>query len=193
MKTPPEDLVQKLLDASDQFVGTGLDVSIDDVAKMSGVPRATLYYYFSGKDDLAAFFIKDKLTRGTEIIEKASALEGSCAERLEAMIRGMVGAMSEYPILCTEMPIAIRRMGQHVEMTMRVERDLLGPLRDLLIEGRALGEFVFDDVGVATSAITGAVMQVSLMAVTESGGRFDHEQVSDGLVPLMLRGLLANS
>ena len=46
MKQPPEDLAQKLIDASSQFGGTGLDVSMDQVAQAADVPRATLYYYF---------------------------------------------------------------------------------------------------------------------------------------------------
>ena len=37
MKTPPEDIAQKLLEASDQFVGAGFDVSIDEVAQASGI------------------------------------------------------------------------------------------------------------------------------------------------------------
>ena len=31
------------------------DVRMDDIAQASGIPRATLYYYFEGKDDILAF------------------------------------------------------------------------------------------------------------------------------------------
>ena len=63
MRKPPDDLARKLLEAGDELTGTRFDVSIDDVAKLTGVPRATLYYYFSGRDDLVAFYMNDKLTR----------------------------------------------------------------------------------------------------------------------------------
>ena len=77
MKHPPEDLASKLIAASDQFVGTGLDVSIDDVALAAGVPRATLYYYFSGRDDLVSFYLLHKLNSVGDDIAKAAAGEGS--------------------------------------------------------------------------------------------------------------------
>ena len=44
MKTPPEDIQRKLIAAADQFTGTGFNVSVDELAKATDVPRATLYY-----------------------------------------------------------------------------------------------------------------------------------------------------
>ena len=37
------------------------------------IPRATLYYYFSGKDDLIEFFMNDRMDRVRTAIEKAAA------------------------------------------------------------------------------------------------------------------------
>ena len=73
MKRPPDDLVEKLLAVSDQLTGTDLNVSVDDIAKMANVPRATLYYYFAGKEDLLSFFLSDKLHRVSVAIGKAVA------------------------------------------------------------------------------------------------------------------------
>ena len=45
---------------------------IDDLAALVGVPRATLYYYFSGKDDVFEFLLTQKLQRGTAAIAAAA-------------------------------------------------------------------------------------------------------------------------
>ena len=57
MKKIPEDLADKLYSVSDRFLAQGQDVRIDQVAADVGIPRATLYYYFSGKDDLVTFLM----------------------------------------------------------------------------------------------------------------------------------------
>ena len=147
MKHPPEDLASKLIAASDQFVGTGLDVSIDDVALAAGVPRATLYYYFSGREDLVSFYLLHKLNSVGDAIAKAAAGEGSVRERLENMTREVLRAMAAQPALCTELPAALRTAGPNVtEIAGNAERVLMAPVRELLIEGRATGELAVADV-----------------------------------------------
>lgn len=97
MKRLPEDISSKLLAASDQLKGTDLNVSIDDVAKMVDIPRATLYYYFSGKDDLLSFFLSDKLNRASVAVQKAVASEGTVVERLERILASVMEAMPSTP------------------------------------------------------------------------------------------------
>lgn len=190
MKTPPEDLAQKLIDASHHFTGTDLDVSIDEVAQVADVPRATLYYYFSGKDDLVAFFLNDKLQRVADAIAKAAASEGDTLDRLEKVIRSVLHAMGEHPALCTELPGAMRRMGNFAEVAANADRFVMAPVRELLIEGRAKGELDVPDIDVATLAMHGAIGQVALMELMRNG-TFDADELADKLVPLVLRGLAA--
>ena len=130
MKNPPEELAQKLLEASDQFVGAGFDVSIDDVAAASGIPRATLYYYFSGRDDLLTFFINDKLERVATAIGKAAASEGSVTDRLRGVIKAVVASMAEYPSLCVELPQAVSQAGRYNDIAATSERVVMAPLRE---------------------------------------------------------------
>ena len=60
MKQPPADLAERLWHVSDRFLALGSDLKIDDLAELSGVPRATIYYYFSGKDDVMAFLARNR-------------------------------------------------------------------------------------------------------------------------------------
>ena len=187
MKNPPEELAQKLLETSEEFAGTGFDVSIDDVAAASGIPRATLYYYFSGKDDLLTFFINDKLERVATAIGKAAAAEGPVTDRLRGVIKAVVASMAEYPSLCLELPQAVSQAGRYNDVAATSERVVMAPLRELLIEGRATGELVVPDIQTATTALGGAVMHTCMMH-TVMHGSIDAEALGDELSRMLVEG-----
>ncbi len=189
MKKLPEDLAQKLLDASNQLSGTNFDVGIDDIAQMAGVPRATLYYYFSGKDDLIGFFLSDKLNRASVAVQKAIASEGSVVERLERTLISVMQAMAEHPTLCTEMPGAIKEAGKYEDVVNGADRLMLAPLRELLIEGKAAGELVIPDVNTAAIALMGAVNMVALFQLVQTG-TIDVDKTNEALIPQLIDGLL---
>ena len=191
MKQPPDDLVQKLFAASEGFGGTGLDVSIDEVAEAAGVPRATLYYYFSGHDDLVNFYLTYKLDSVTAAMEKAAASEGTAIERIGAMTRAVLRAMAAQPALCTELPQALRRAGTSFsEVGMKAEVVMRRPLREVLIEGNASGELNIPDVDLVIDALHGAIGQVALIRLSRDG-TFDPDEVADNLIPLIATGLSA--
>ena len=189
MKRLPEDLASKLLEASNQLEGTNLDVSIDHVAQMADIPRATLYYYFSGKDDLVGFFLADKLNRAGVAIQKAIASEGTVVERLERTLSSVMQAMAEHPTLCTEMPGAIKEAGKFSDVVNGADRLMLAPLRELLIEGKATGELVITDVNTAAIALMGAVNMVAMFQLVQSGS-VDVETSNRELIPQLVQGLL---
>ena len=63
MRELPVQLATKLYGAAELIADQGLDnTKIDDIAEASGVPKATLYYYFTGKEEILAFLLKDLLT-----------------------------------------------------------------------------------------------------------------------------------
>ncbi len=191
MKQPPEDLVDKLLDAASHFSGTGLDVSMEEVAEAAGVPRATLYYYFSGRDDLINFYLTNKLDSVTAAMEKAAASEGTAIDRISAMVRAVLHSMAAQPALCTELPHALHRAGTSFsEVAMKAEAVMRQPMRDVLIEGKASGELNVPDVELVIDALHGAVGQVALIRLTRDG-TFDPDEVADQLVPLIATGLKA--
>lgn len=189
MKQPPEDLARKLIDASSQFGGTGLDVSMDQVAQAADVPRATLYYYFSGKEDIVNFYLFHKLDSVSTAMEKAAASEGTVVDRLGEVVRAVLHAMAAQPALCTELPEALRRaQASFSEVAMKAEVVMRQPLRNLLIEGRANGELSVPDIELAIDAIHGALSQVALIRLTRDG-ELDAGGVADALVPLIITGI----
>jgi AcrR family transcriptional regulator len=189
MKRLPQDISQKLLEASEKLSGTNLDVSIDDVAQLADIPRATLYYYFSGKDDLIGFFLSDKLNRASVAVQKAIASEGTVVERLELTLGSVMQAMAEHPTLCTEMPAAIKEAGKFADVVNGADRLMLAPFRELLIEGKATGELVIGDVNTAAIALLGAVNMVAMFQLVQTG-TIDVDTTNDELIPQLVRGLL---
>ena len=189
MKRLPEDISKKLVDASEKLSGTNLDISIDDIAQLADIPRATLYYYFSGKDDLIGFFLSDKLNRASVAIQKAINSEGTVVERLEKTLISVMEAMAEHPTLCTEMPAAIKEAGKYEDVVNGADRLMLAPFRELLIEGRATGELVIPDVNTAAIALMGAVNMVAMFQLVQTG-TLDVEKTNQALIPQLIQGLL---
>jgi TetR/AcrR family transcriptional regulator len=190
VKTPPDDIAEKLIAASKKFTGTGLDVSMDEVARAADIPRATLYYYFSGRDDLLRFYLTQKLDTVSVAMQKAAASEGTAVERLSNLIRAVLHAMAAQPAICTELPEALRRSRNgFTELALKADLVMRQPIRDLLIEGRANGEFDVKDVDVAIDSLHGAVGQVAMARITVTG-ELDADAVADALIPLVMNGLV---
>ena len=190
MKTPPAELTERLLKVSDQLEGTEFDVTIDEVAKLADVPRATLYYYFSGKDDLIAFFLNEKFSLVREAIASAAASEGSVSERLARAMTAILESLEAHPPLCTELPIAVKRAGNMGEVMANADRVIMTPMRELLIEGRATGELNVDDVELTATALMGALHFVGMMHLATTGA-FNAHATAESLVPQLINGLRA--
>jgi AcrR family transcriptional regulator len=187
VKVPPPELAERLWAVSDQVLQPGTEMKIDDLAALAGIPRATLYYYFSGKEDLIAFLLAQKLQRGTAAITKAVARKGTTVDRLTAVLKAMLETMSEHPELCTRLVGAMIDSGEGGQLMAEIDRTLRAPVRELLLEGVAAGELVVPDPDNATLALMGAVAIVSM--VHTARGDFDPDAIAKWLIPQTLNGL----
>ena len=55
MRNVPADIVHKLVTATGALSANFDELRMEDIARASGVPRATLYYHFASKEDILAF------------------------------------------------------------------------------------------------------------------------------------------
>ena len=53
------------------------------VAKLAKIPRATLYYYFGGKEDLVGFFLSWLNEHVQAVVDEAVAAPGTIRERMQ--------------------------------------------------------------------------------------------------------------
>ncbi len=191
MKKPPDNLATKLLEATDRLPEEGgFDISIDEMARIVDVPRATLYYYFSGKDDLVEFYMNDKLERTAVAIEKAAAIEGDPEVRLEAVLMAILESLGKYPRMCVELPAAAKGLESFQSVMANAERWVMAPVREVLIEGRATGVFDVVDPALTAVALMGALVQVGMFQVVSTGS-IDVAATAEALVPQLLRGVAA--
>jgi AcrR family transcriptional regulator len=185
MKTPPDHLAARLYDASAQILRLDSEVKLDDVANTIGVPRATLYYYFSGRDDLTEYLLTRHLEAGSEVFAPVLSSESTAGDKLRELLLAMTGFLAESPGVCGGL---LSAMGSGIgmqEVMSANERAIAAPLRNLLIEGRESGEFNFDDPADTANILLGAMLIAVLGRAVEGRSLSDTEfyrSVADQLV-----------
>jgi AcrR family transcriptional regulator len=187
VKHPPAELAERLWAVSDEILKPGTEMRIDDLAALAGIPRATLYYYFAGKDDLFAFLLTQKLQRGTAAIAAAASKSGDAVDRLAAVLRAMLETMDEHPELCTRLLGSMIDAGTSGELMDEIERTLMAPVRELLVQAREAGTLVVSDPTNTTLALMGAVSVVAM--VHTARGDFDPDAIASWLIPQVMDGL----
>ena len=189
MKPVPAELSDKLMAAaSEAATGAGLSMSVDDLAKASGVPRATLYYYFSGKDDLVSFYVGTMLRRMRGAVAEGLAHDGTPTEKIEIIVRAVMRTFAEYPRMCVEMADAMCDMEDHAQVMADMQVGLILPTVGIIDAGNRSGEFDVADPNLAVVALTGALHNVATMDILTTGS-LDAEVRADAMVPMLLRAL----
>jgi TetR/AcrR family transcriptional regulator len=90
MKTPPADLAERLLEASEDVLFGDPPPRLEDVARLVGASRATMYYYFSGRDDLLTFLLTAHARRGAETVRTAIGSDDPPDLQLRTMVAATI-------------------------------------------------------------------------------------------------------
>src|SRR6267143_1340582 len=140
MRRPPSKLVQRLVSASEEVLRPDRALRLEDIATLIGSARATLYYHFSGRDDLVAFLLEEHLRVAAETIELAVTTTRPPVVQLRSAITALVGFLGGQPGVCAGLLSfagATARVG-----TLMAAKDtkLAAPLRKLLDEGAPRGQ-----------------------------------------------------
>jgi AcrR family transcriptional regulator len=186
VKQPPADLAERLWEVSDRFLALGSEVKIDELAELSGVPRATIYYYFSGKDDVMSFLLAQKVERAGVIIAEAASGPGTPTDRLARVFRAMLHQMADHPALCTRLMCWMSSAAAE-QLVIEAQGAFMAPVREAFAAGQAAGEFPGIDPVDATTAVMGALAMVAMRHTVN--GDFDPDAVADTLIPVLLEGL----
>jgi AcrR family transcriptional regulator len=190
MKAPPDDLARRLMDASDEILRLDGEVKLEEVARAVGVARATLYYYFSGREDLVAFVLARHLDGGSAVFAAAAAGDGSVEGRLRAVLEALVGFLAEHPGVCAGL-LSVMGAGGRIDEVIRAnDRAVTGPLRDLLIEGRALGVLAVDDPTDAANALVGGML-IPVLARAVQGRLTGDNRFKRGIADQLVRSVAA--
>ncbi|HEX9864818.1 MAG TPA: TetR/AcrR family transcriptional regulator [Acidimicrobiia bacterium] len=186
MKTPPDHLAARLYDESAQILRLDGEVKLDEVATTIGVPRATLYYYFSGRDDLTAYLLTRHLEAGSEVFAPVLSGESGAGDKLRALLEAMIGFLAEHPGVCGGLLSALGSgIGMQEVMTAN-DRVIAAPLRDLLSQGRERGEFTFDDAGDTANILLGAML-ITVLGRAVEGRSLDDGEFRESTADQLLR------
>lgn len=158
MKTPPADLAQRLLDTSEHVLYGDPPPRLEDVARLVGASRATMYYYFAGREDLVAFLLTTHTRDAAQSVRSAVNEDDEPEPRLRAMVHAMVTYLGEHPGICAGLLGALGDTGRMSEALQANDLWIATPLREVLREGRKAGVFAIDDVTDAANAILGAIL-----------------------------------
>ena len=191
----PDNLQERIGLAAQVFAARGLEATrIEDVAKATGIPRATLYYYFPGKEYILAHLLRQTLTEMTVRLEATVAMPGTGRQRLEQVVHEHLAFIAShgptYRLLFAELGKAARL----IDIAAGVDRAVLAPLRTALRIGVADRTLVVDDVSVAASVVYGAVLVAGmeiLLRDTSDAARTAGAR-ADAVLSVVLSGLEPN-
>jgi AcrR family transcriptional regulator len=178
-----------LLDVSEQVLDSDPALRLEDVARLVGASRATLYYYFSGRDDLLSFLLTEHTRHGGEAARAAVPADEGPEALLRAMVKGLVEYLTVHPGTCTGLIGALGATGRLGEVLQASDTWITAPLREVLTEGRDAGAFAVEDPADAANALMGglllAVLGRAMVGADPTDPRFQRH-----LVDQMLGGLV---
>jgi AcrR family transcriptional regulator len=150
-------------------------VTMSQIAKETGIGRATLYKYFPDVEAILSAWHERHVASHLEQLRAIRDEGGNAAQRLEAVLRAY--ALIQHRIPPTAVSALLHR-GEHVA---RAQQHLSDLIRDLLAEGAASGQ-VRDDVPPEELA------SYCLHALA-AGGNLPSEEAASRLVTVTLAGI----
>jgi TetR/AcrR family transcriptional regulator len=190
VRTLPEGMREKVLAAAELIADHGLDATkMEDIAAATGVPKATLYYYFEGKEDILAFLFTEILDEVAGAVDEAMRGGGTAADRLRAVVVAQLGVVEAFPAASRALQFDLGRAARTPLIDERVESAYRRPLRRLLEEGVDDGSLRrVEHPGLVATAILGAVATAGINAVA-SGPRRSAADVAEDVVALVVDGV----
>lgn len=172
--------------AVELFYNNGLsNTSLESVAEKMNVTKPFIYSHFKSKNDLLAEICARGIRASLDALNRVVASEGTPTEKLQALARDFM--------------LAVLENQAHIAIYNREEKDLsahdsaaINEMRSefdrkfctLLNEGVTAGEFVVDDVNLASLAIGGIVSWSYVWY--RPNGRLTRAETADRVADLVL-------
>lgn len=192
MRSLPPAMREKVLAAAELFADSGLDATkMEDIAAATGVPKATLYYYFAGKEDILAFLFHEVLDEVARAVDGAVRSGGTAADRLRAVVIAHLGVIQEYPAASRALQFDLGRAARIPLINERIEAAFRAPVRQLLDDGAEDGSLRrVEHPGVMAVAILGVVTTVGINTISLDPTR-SVDETADDVIGFVLRGVQA--
>lgn len=185
MKRPPTELAARLRAVADEVLASDRTPSVDEMAAATQIPRATLYYYFAGRDELVDFLLLDKVETVGAAVSAAAGGSRDPLVQLDAVLCAVVRTIATHPTLCTILLSRLAMLSQMEALTVAMEGSVLRPLEELLDAGVAAGTFELEDAELSAQALYGAVSMAALSRFARHG-YIDADRLVGALVPQLV-------
>lgn len=162
--------------------------TLDEIAHELVITKPALYYHIKSKEDLLREII-NSILEPLETISKVKDLDLSPREKLQKIITLMVVSGAERQdtttILFQDISILPKRKRDAIR---RREKDIERSVQEILREGMEKGDFVVDDVKIASYGIMGAGNWIYRWYNPD--GYLTPEQIAEKIVLLVENGYL---
>jgi AcrR family transcriptional regulator len=154
---------------------------------VTAIPRATLYYYFSGKEDLASFYSSWWIERMAEAVRSAAKETGPIAKRLERSVLAGFQLSEADPGVDLAVLRLLSEVGTLAPVLVEARDIAFDSVKELLSEGQASGELAVEDVELALSMIFGACVMAAWRSLLTADG-VSHDELSR-IIRMLIDGL----
>lgn len=190
MRAVPAQIAARLPSAAALFADRGLEqTKVEDIAAATGVPKATLYYYFAGKEEILAFLLHDMLQLMADEVAIAIDSSDSAATRLAAVVRAQLRVMANQPATCGALIGNLARAGDIPTIAKAVNAAYYQPVRDLLIDGARDGSLRESSDPSSTAMVLFGAVTISALSHLGMHEHLDPDALSPVVLNVVLDGL----
>jgi TetR/AcrR family transcriptional regulator len=191
MRPVPPKMAAKLMLAADLFAERGLDgTKTEDIAAATGIPKATLYYYFEGKEQVLSYIFGVVLDAVGRAISSAIEGPGDASERMRRLIRAHIRVFADYPRASQALQFDLGRAARFPEVVERSDKTFIEPVTALILEGINEGSFREELQPRLTAVGILGLINTSSMYVIARDVDLTLEGVTDDVSAFALGGLL---
>ena len=193
---PKEAVKDAILDATDRLLARYgyRKMTVEDISVEVGIGKGTIYLHFTSKEEIVLSHVDRIVERVKDRLREIAGSDATAAERLRLMLLTRVlfrfDSIQHYTQSLNDLLAALRpglltRRARYFEAEAEI-------FAELLVNGRQLGEFDFQDENATARALlqaTNGLLPYSL-STTELGKREEVEQRAIDVVDLVMGGLL---
>ncbi|MFV1363106.1 TetR/AcrR family transcriptional regulator [Mycolicibacterium elephantis] len=190
MRKIPAQIADRLPTAAALFAERGLnDTKIEEVAAATGIAKATLYYYFAGKEEILAFLLEDVLQQVANEVNIVASGDGTGADRLHGVITAQLRVMAQRPAVCRALIGELGRAARMPVIADMISAAYLQPVETLLRAGAADGSLVAVDNARATAIALFGAVTTSALTYLITDEALDEELVARAIDDVVFTGL----
>lgn len=181
----PETRRRILAAAEDLFARRNFDkVRMEDVAAAATVGKATVFRYFSSKDELYLKLLEDIGSKYLACLREADESVRGCRARLVALVRAALKFFADRPRLLDLLDRAGIDRDRRADFPWReVQVQFFRTLQNLFALGAHRREFQVDDLELAVRALIGAMRFQFLYPCVE----LRPDEIPEKIVDLLVR------